>query len=438
MSVGLFRRWLPSRGSAGCLHWHSSPESANSQHRAATGPRPLRQTGQVPLDLTTAAGRATLDAAVSLISPPAGNGPADDPVRRAAQLRTRLEPELAAAALTQAALRQRAMAKFGARAASLYFTAAGLEQATRAEVAAHRAQRFADAGLGSVLDLCCGIGADALAFAEAGLVVHAVDRDPEAAAMAVANTVGLPVTVAVAEAEEVDRRAAAAVFCDPGRREGGRRTFDPAAYSPPFSFVLELVAGSLPAAAKLGPGLDHALIPAGVEAEWVSFAGGVKEAVLWSAGLCSAEVTRRATVLPAGVQLTDADPANDRVGPIGDYVYEPDGAVIRAGLVQQAAAVLGGHRIDEHLAYLSSDRPASSALARGFAVRAVLPYSMRRLRAELRAREVGVVEIKKRGVDIDPARLRSELRPSGPNSLTVLLARVGDQRLAVLADPLPR
>jgi hypothetical protein len=107
--------------------------------------------------------------------------------------------------------------------------------------------------------------------------------------------------------------------------------------------------------------------------------------------------------------------------------------------VQQAAALLpGGRRIDEHLAYLAADaEPAAplAGLARGYRVLAVLPYSVKRLRTELNRRQVGVLEIKKRGVDVDPAALRRQLKPAGPNQLTVLLARVGEQRLAVLADP---
>jgi hypothetical protein len=127
---------------------------------------------------------------------------------------------------------------------------------------------------------------------------------------------------------------------------------------------------------------------------------------------------------------------------VGSHLYEPDGAVIRAGLVQQLAALLpGGRRIEEQLAYLSADAAAGgppAGLARGFRVLDVLPYSLKRLRAELARRQVGIVEIKKRGVDIDPAVLRRELKPAGPNSLTVLLARVGDQHLAILAEPLAR
>jgi SAM-dependent methyltransferase len=383
----------------------------------------------MPIDLSSAEGRSTFERAIAI----AQSVTETNPVRRAAKIRTLVEAELATAALAQAELRSRARTKFGAEAARMYFTSDGLEQATRTEIGDHRAARFAAAGLGSVLDLCCGIGADVAAFLRAGLTVTGVERDLATAAIAQANCPAARIRVGAAE--EAEWQSAQAVFLDPARRSTRGRTFDPASYSPSFEFVGSVLTGSRYAAAKLGPGIDHALVPPGVEAEWVSFKGGVKEAVLWSAGFASAR--RRATVLPEGVELTDHDVLADEIGPVGRYLYEPDGTVIRAGLVKQAAALLpGGRRLDEHLAYLSADEAVSTPLARGYAVHDVLPYSVKRLRAELAAREVGIVEIKKRGVDIDPAVLRRELKPRGANSLTVILARVGDQRLAVLATPL--
>jgi SAM-dependent methyltransferase len=366
-----------------------------------------------------------------------------DPLRQASRAQALLDDrELAAAALLQVGLRIRGRAKFGDLARQLLFTPDGLEQATRPEIADHRAARYARSGIGSVLDLCCGIGADALGFLRAGLAVHAVERDAPTAEIARANLAGGAATVELASAQDIDWHAAESVFIDPARRGGRGRTFDPKAYSPDLDFVTAVLAGSRFAAAKLGPGLDHALIPAGVEAEWVSFAGGVKELTLWSAGFGAASehrpVTRRATVLPGGAGLTDSDPEELAVGEVAGYLYEADGAVIRAGLVRQAAAVLGGHRIDEHLAYLSADGPVETPFARGYRVLDTLPYSLKRLRAELRHRQVGIVEIKKRGVDVDPARLRRELKPQGPNSLTVLLARIGQQHIAILAEPLAR
>ncbi|MCW2539586.1 MAG: cytosine methyltransferase [Frankiales bacterium] len=409
-------------------------------------------------DLKTAAGRDELERAITV----ARSITETDPVRRAGRLRALLEPELATLALSQSVLRARAQDKFGPAAERMFFTVAGLEQASRTEVADHRAARFAarpPAAAGPVLDLCCGIGGDLLAFARAGLAGHGVDRDPATVELARANLAGFPgVDVSVGAAEDAHWQAAAAVFLDPARRTGQVRHFDPAAYSPSYDFVRLVLAESPWSAAKLAPGLDHGLIPDGVEAEWVSYRHGVKETVLWSAAFAEyaastgsassagsavsapSPVRRRATMLPSARQLTDTDPAQSAVGALGDYVYEPDGAIIRAGLVQQLAARLpGGRRLDEHLAYLTADgrlADGDASMARGYRVLDVLDYSVKRLATELRRRQIGIAEIKKRGVDIDPAVLRRRLNLAGTESITVLLARVGHRRLAILAQPI--
>src|SRR5688500_15532360 len=155
-------------------------------------------------------------------------------------LRSRgIEPALAAAALTQTAFRQRAAGKFGPAAAEMFFTRAGLEQATRLIVADRRAARLAGDGVTSLADLGCGLGSDALAAARAGIRVSAVDADPLTAEMAAANAdaAGLAdlVTVECADATTVAVEKFDAVFADPARRRaGGGRVFDPKSYSPPW------------------------------------------------------------------------------------------------------------------------------------------------------------------------------------------------------------
>ncbi len=157
----------------------------------------------------------------------------------ATRLRRTHPPALVSAALGQARLRQRAVAKFGAEdAGRMFFTPYGVEQSTRASVAAYRAECLRAAGARSVADLCCGIGGDAIAFARAGIRVLAVDRDPAtcAAARANADALGLADLIEVREADvtEVDTAGYDAVFVDPARRSSRRgRIFDPEAYSPP-------------------------------------------------------------------------------------------------------------------------------------------------------------------------------------------------------------
>jgi SAM-dependent methyltransferase len=364
-----------------------------------------------------------------------------DPVMAAASaLRARgIEPVLAAAALTQVELRARAADKFGADAGRMFFTRVGLQQATRAGVAARRAARLAAGGVRHLADLCCGIGADALAAARAGIRVSAVDADPLTAAVARANAdaLGLAelVSVECADARDVDLSTVDGVYCDPDRRRGSTRVFDPRGYSPPWQFVSGLASVVPRTVLKLAPGIDHALVPAGVEAEWVSVRGEVVEAALWYGPL--ARVPRRATLLPEGLTLTGSGLERAPVGPVRRYLLDPDAAVVRAHLVAEFAATVGGTLADPHIAYVYADAPATAGFARCFEVLDALPFSMKRLRAALRERRVGRLTIKKRGSPLDPDHLRRQLRLSGDEELTLVLTRVAGAPTALLCRPRP-
>jgi hypothetical protein len=380
--------------------------------------------------LATPEGRAALDVAATLTD--------GDPLAAATTLRTTgVDADLAAAALTQAALRRKAVTKFGADAAALLFTRAGLEQATRAVVATKRAERLAVSGATSVADLGCGIGADAIAFARAGLRVHAVDADPVTAGIAAANATALGladrITVSTADAATVDLTGVDAVFCDPARRTAsGRRVFDPSAYSPPWDFVAGLADRVPRTVLKLAPGIDHALVPAGAEAEWVSVDGEVVEAAFWCGPL--ARVPRRATVLRRGAAhgLTGTGDATAPVGPLLRYLYDPDGAVVRAHLVAEFAATVDGTLADPTIAYVYADVPVPGPYGRCLEVLEALPFSLKRLRAILRDRGVGTVTVAKRGSAVDVDRLRRDLRPAGDATATVVLTRVAGAPYALV------
>jgi SAM-dependent methyltransferase len=356
------------------------------------------------------------------------------------RLRRHDDPDLVAAALSQVEVRRRAATKLGPDAARMYLTPDALEQATTRGVAAHRAARLAAhavhdpaGGRARLVDLGCGIGADLVAAARADLRVTGVEHDRLRAAMARANlaALGLPGEVVEGRAEDVDLSGYDLVFADPARRDARGRVFDPAEHSPPWSFVERLLRDT-DACVKVSPALPHRLVPDGVEAEWVSEHGQVKEAALWSGALAS--VSRRATLLPEGTALT-ATGARADVGPVGGFVHEPDGAVIRAGLVGELAEALGAHLLAPRIAYLSSDRPAATPLARSFAVVESLPYREKALRAALRARDVGPLTIKKRGIDVTPETLRRRLGLRGSRPATIVLTRTGGSAVALLVEP---
>lgn len=362
---------------------------------------------------------------------------AGDPVRVAALVR-RLEPdaEKAAAATTQAQLRAKGVAKFGDAAHQMFFTPDALEQATRTRVADHRAARLAAAVPGgSVVDLGCGIGGDLIAFARAGLVAAGVDLDPVRVAMARANldALGLPGAVQAGDVTTVDPSGFDAAFADPARRGGRGRVFDVAGWTPPWPWVLDLLQRR--ALVKVAPGIGHDLVPPGAEAEWVSDGGEVKEAVIWSPALSTTD--RRATVIGERglATLTDEDDPGAGVREVGAFLYEPDGAVVRAGLVTAVAAGVDGGLVDEHIAYVTSDASFRTPFARGYRVLEQLPYREKQLRAALQERGIGRLTIKKRGVQVVPEELRKRLALRGDDEATLVLTRVAGQGTALLVEP---
>ncbi|WP_442802732.1 class I SAM-dependent methyltransferase [Streptomyces sp. CB01373] len=384
--------------------------------------------------LLTPEGRALLDEV-------RGTEPADE-LAVATRLRREHPAELVSAALGQARLRQRAAAKFGAEdAGRMFFTPNGVEQSTRASVAAHRAARLRESGVTSVADLCCGIGGDAIALARAGIRVLAVDRDPLTAAAARANAEALGVAdlieVREADVTEVDTASYDAVFVDPARRAGGgrgARIFDPEAYSPPLSWAVGAALRAPRAALKIAPGIPHELVPPQAEAEWISDGGDVKEAVLWfgtEPGLI------RATLLPGPRTLRGRGLPDPAVRTPGHYLYEPDGAVIRAHLVAEVAQELDGGLIDATIAYVTADELRPTPYATAYEITDRLPFNVKKLKALLREREVGTLTVKKRGSAVEPEELRRKVlpKPHGKNAATVFLTRVAGAPAMLIGHP---
>ena len=350
--------------------------------------------------------------------------------------------ELVAAVLGQARLRSKARAKFGDFAERMLFTSDGLEQATRLSVASLHAGRFAGAGIDVVADLGCGIGADALAMAALDLGVLAVERDEVTAAIASFNLAPFEAArVELGDATTTDLTGVGGVWLDPARRAGGRRLDNPADWSPSLDWAFAL-AETLPTGIKLGPGLDRTLLPADGEAQWVSVDGDVVELVVWSGVLARPGVGRAALVLRSGsaAELTaSTDSADAEIGALGEYLLEPDGAVIRARLIGDLARSLpggGGRMLDPTIAWITTDTAPTTPFGAGFRVVERFPLDVKTLKKELTARGIGTLEIQKRGVDVDPAEFRARLGLKGREAATLVLTRIAGARVALLAERL--
>jgi len=373
----------------------------------------------------------------------------DGALQLASGLRERgVDADLVAAVMTQSRLRTKARAKFGEFADDMLFTSDGLEQATRLAVAARHAQRYAAAGASLVADLGCGIGSDAIALAGLGLAVVAVEQDEVTAAIATVNLRALPAAVVRhgdALALDLAAEGVNAVYADPARRtRAGARVFDPRAYSPDLDTLLDLRHQVPALGLKVGPGIPYRALPSQTHAQWVSVDGSVVEAGLWFGPLAPEGSGRSALLLgAAGTHLlsqpgdADASAARAESGPLGAYLYEPDGAVIRAGLVARIADDLGGTLVDPSIAYVTTPAERTTPFATGYRVLDSFDFGLKRLRAYLRTREVGRLTIKKRGTAVDPDQLRQQLQLKGKQEATIVLTRLEGKQSVIVVSPLP-
>ncbi|HEX3202657.1 MAG TPA: class I SAM-dependent methyltransferase, partial [Actinomycetes bacterium] len=316
-----------------------------------------------------------------------------------------------------------------ARAASMWFTREGLEQASAEPLARHRAGRYA--GFDRVADLCCGIGGDLCALAP-GRDAVAVDLDPVHPRMARENARvhGAGEVGAVrADVRELRLPRSLAVFVDPARRAGGRRLAAPNS-RPRLSWCLGLGDRVAGVGIKTAPGLPLGLVPPGWEVELLADRRELKEAVLWSPAL--ATTARRATVFPGPSTLVTRPGPPVRCAQPGAFLLDPSPAVTRAGLVEELARDLGAWKLDPRIAFLSADEPLATPFGRLLRVDASLPWSLKTLRQVLRERGVGTVEVRKRGSAVDVADLTARLRLRGHDRAVVVLTRVADRPWALV------
>jgi SAM-dependent methyltransferase len=352
--------------------------------------------------------------------------------------------ELVATVLTQVKLRRRAKAKFGEFAQTMFFTEEGLEQASRLKVAAIHAGRFRNHGLTRIADLGCGIGAESLAIASLDMEVTAFEIDEVTAALATYNLASFEnVKVEQADVTTINLDNFDGLFIDPARRDLkdsktniNKRKYDINDFSPSFDFVLE-AARTKPTIVKLGPGLDHKDIPDDAEAVWVSDDGDLVELTLYFGILRRPEVKRAALLLsPNGtfeITSSEAERLDAPLGELGRYLYEPDASIIRSHLVGNLAISLELNIFSNEIAYLSSDEEVHSPWLKGYEVLENLVFDRKKLKAYLREKNIGVLEIKKRGADITPEQLRRELDPKGTESATLIVTRVdGAHRVLIV------
>lgn len=368
---------------------------------------------------------------------------ASDVVATAARLRRDLSARQTHLALEQVALRERARRKFRL-ADAMFFTAVALEQATDETIARYKARRFPADGL--AVDVCCGIGGDAIGLALTCRQARGIDRNPVHALLAEANVrcylsdEGLArdrFVVDAVDAAAMDMRCDA-WHADPDRRAAGRRTTSVDAHDPPAEILEQWLRQTESAAIKLAPA---ARLPemwrTSAECEWISRHGECKQLLAWFGSLARRPGMRVATVIDSDRRAHSfcgrpgaQPPRSER---IARYLYEPDAAVLAAGLQGALAEELGLAAIGPGIAYLTGDERIVDPAANGFEVLDVLPLQIKRLKAYCRQHRIGQAEVKKRGVACEPEALQRQLRGDGDETAVVLATRFGGKSVAVIA-----
>jgi hypothetical protein len=350
-------------------------------------------------------------------------------------------PDLARAALETIILRQQAAAKFP-HAGQMYFTREALEQASASIIALHRAARYQS--FSHLVDLGCSLGSDTLALAKMAPTLG-IDLDPLRLAIAQANleVCGPGSDVQFLHADltmplPFDPQNNIGLFFDPARRSGSRRAYSVHHYQPPLAVVHNWLPSFPALGVKISPGVDlDELAAFDAEIEFISLNGELKEAVLWFGPLKRGR--RQATILPGEHTMTSWDEikpmADDRL-PVDEpraYIYEPDPAILRAGLVAPLGMQLGAAQLDPDIAYLTATEKQDTPFARCWKVDAWLPFQLKRLRQALRERNVGEVTIKKRGSPLQPEALIHQLRLAGTEQRVVFLTHLRARPIAIIA-----
>jgi hypothetical protein len=355
------------------------------------------------------------------------------------QLSRQYPPELARLALEIAILRREAAAKFPF-ASRLYLTREAMQQASAYAVSTYRCQRLR--AFTRLADLGCSAGGDTLVLA-AQAPTLGIDLDGLRLAMAHANLDALNLNERASFIQADLRRPLPlapdgdlALFFDPARRAQGRRVYSVGSYQPPLAIVQTWLPRFPALAVKISPGVRREEIrPYDAEVEFISLHGELKEAVLWFGPLKT--VSNRATLLPGPHSLVAMEGASPQL-PLHEpqaYLYEPDPAVLRAGLVASLGQSLGAAQLDADIAYLTGDQALETPFARRWKVEDWFPFQLKRLRDALRQRQVGHVVVKKRGSPLQPEALIRDLRLTGDQQRVVFLTHLRSRPIVILAYP---
>ena len=373
----------------------------------------------------------------------------------AKQLRKRYPAALVASLQTQWVLREKAQIKLGDEAKNKLFTREGLEQASRQIVSIQRAKRFTNAGIDTLIDVGCGIGADSMQLAASCQQLRAIDISPTAATCAAINLSEIASARVYCESAQqvTTQNPLPALFFDPARRLTTGRALSPDSWSPPLSKVLAWGGRASHLAVKMAPGIDLSYLPDNSHAQWVSVDGDLVECALYSLNLAPEGAGRSALIIQ-GTQVKEyfcasaSRPGENHVqvppaSSLGDYLFDPNPAIIRAGIIPDLCEKILAAPISNGIAYLSGNSmplPEDSLAITCYRIIEDLPLKTKTVSSYLRTIQATRLDVLKRGVVLDIASWRKKVMPKktrgfSPRTVTVALTRVGAGHRCLVLEP---
>jgi hypothetical protein len=226
---------------------------------------------------------------------------------------------------------------------------------------------------------------------------------------------------------------------DPDRRAQGKRVVQIEDYEPGLDTLLRLLHTNPNGGIKLAPAaqLDPSEWPP-CEREWLGSRGECRQQVLWFGSLVHQPGQHTATEIRADLGRNSFSGMPDRPFAYAEraeaYLYEPAASVLAAQLAGAMAEKLRLQSITPGGGYLTAQEQFDHPLLDMFRVRDVLAFDARKLKAYCREQKIGRLEVKKRGVDIDPSRVQRELVADGDESAVLFVTKVAGSVRAIVAE----
>jgi len=316
---------------------------------------------------------------------------------------------------------------------NLIYTEKGAQQASSKMLAQYHSEKFQQ--FSTIADLCCGNGIDLLHLAAGKTKVFAVDLDENTLKTAKYNSSEFSnIEFILVKSEDINE-AVDAIFIDPDRRTDSIRTVRVDDMSPALSDILQLRSKTPNIAIKLSPATDYSFLKL-VDAhtfEFISEEGVLKEILLCFGDIATKKVTRKAILLPDGIHLSNTNSSIPVVG-IHEFVFEPDPAVIRAGLVQELGAEIGYSLIDKHLALLTGKQTVFNNFGTTYKTITSFSYDLKMLHKYCRQQQIGELVIKTRGFPITVEKFRHKLKLKGKQKAILFIIRLGDDHEMIIAE----